>query len=45
MKKAFLLVKILFIHEKHSERQRQRQRKKQASHWEPNVELDPRITP
>ena len=34
--------KILFIHERHGERQRHRQREKQAPHTEPDVELDPR---
>ena len=33
--------KILFIHKRERERPRHRQRKKQASHKEPNVGLDP----
>ena len=34
----------LFIHERHSERQRHRQREKQDPCREPDVGLDPRIT-
>ena len=46
----FFFFKILFMYEKHTqrERQRHRQREKQAPHREPDVGLDPRtpgITP
>ena len=34
--------KILFIHERHREKQRRRQREKQAPCGEPDVGLDPR---
>ena len=33
---------ILFIHERHTERQRHRQREEQAPHGEPDARLDPR---
>ena len=39
----FLFLRIyLFIHERHTERQRHRQREKQALYREPDVGLDPR---
>ena len=37
-----LFLKILFIHERHTERQRHRQKEKQAPCREPDVGLDPR---
>ena len=40
---VLFFLKILFIHERHTERQRHRQREKQAPQKEPGVGLDPKI--
>ena len=38
---SFVLRFHLFIHERHTERERLRQRENQGPHGEPNVEVDP----
>ena len=42
MYEDFFILNILFIHEKHRDRQRHRQREKQAACREPDAGLDPR---
>ena len=42
MNPKIIFLKILFIHERHTERQKHRQREKQAPCREPNVGLNPR---